>query len=254
MRLIINADDFGASEGINNNILKLHKLGVVSSTTIIANGSCFKSAVDISKDNPNLGIGIHLCLDGPFNIGKDYNTILDKNTNQFYNSNQIIKKLREFKVEESEIYKEYSLQIEKVLDHQIKISHLDTHHHLHVLPLTLKSMIKAAKKYNIHYIRSEKMYFRDNQSISNYLLRYAHQIFLKIRIKAIDGIFEPGITKHSNYEDCYLRLSKLVMLNDKTIEIVLHLNDTNPEISFFTSERVLSLLSKNNIINYHDLH
>lgn len=253
MKLIINADDFGASEGINNNILKLHKLGVVSSTTIIANGSSFKSAVDIAKDNPNLGIGIHLCLDGPFNIGKDYKTILDKSTNQFYNSTQIIKKLREFRVEESEIYKEYSLQIEKVLDHKIKISHLDTHHHLHVLPLALESIIKAAKKYKIRHIRSEKIYFRNNQSNMNYLLRYAHQIYLKIRIKAVDGIFEPGITKLSNYDDCYLRLSKLVMLNDKTIEIVLHLNDSNPEISFFTSERVLSLLSNQDIINYHDL-
>ncbi|NJK85379.1 MAG: ChbG/HpnK family deacetylase [Bacteroidales bacterium] len=78
MNIIINADDFGLSEKVNLSILNLHKIGVVTSTTLMSKGEQFNMAVKMVKDNPQLGVGVHLCLDGPFNVGKDYMTLLDK--------------------------------------------------------------------------------------------------------------------------------------------------------------------------------
>ncbi|MCX6262208.1 MAG: ChbG/HpnK family deacetylase [Bacteroidia bacterium] len=254
MSIIINADDFGVSEYGDNTIIMLHKLGVVSSTTIIANGDNFSRAVNISKENPRLGIGVHLCLDGPFNIGKDYYTIMDSNTNQFYNLYQIIKKLKRFSADESEIFREYCLQIEKVLDQKINISHLDSHHHLHMYLPSLRSMIKAANKFNIHYIRSQKVILRDNQSFYNYLYRCAHQLFIKSRIKTVDGLYEPSINKDANHEKEYNRLLKLLRIKNAIIEIMLHpIDKSTPETIFFTSQKILNLLLNQNIINYHDL-
>lgn len=254
MSIIINADDFAASESINNAILMLHKQGIVSSTTIIANGKSFEHAIEISKDNKNLSFGVHLCLDGSFNIGKNYNTILDKNTNQFYNLNTILQKLKRFSVDESEIYREYCLQIEKVLDHKIHVSHLDHHHHLHLYLPALNSMIKAAKKYKICYIRPQKMFLHKHKNYFNYLYRNTHQLYLKRRLNTIDGLFTPGIIDNSHFEEHYKRLTELLKIKNRVIEIMLHPGDKNdPETMFFSSKIVLNLLANQNLISYHDL-
>ena len=254
MNLIINADDFGISERANSTTLYLHKLGIVTSTTIISASEYFDQAVLISKDNQALGIGVHLCLDGPFKIGKGYLTLTDKITGDFYNNYQIIRKLKLFSIDESEIFREYCYQVEKVLDHSIRISHLDSHHHLHMYLPSLRSMIKVAKKYKIPYIRTQKVLLRENQSVINYLYRNIHQILLKSRVKAADGLFEPSINDISSFEKEYIRFSKLMTLKNGIIEIMLHPRGINdPETSFITSERMRSLLKNHNLINYNDI-
>jgi chitin disaccharide deacetylase len=254
MKLIINADDFGQSDDINNTILWLHKNGIVSSATIIAKGLCFKKAVDISKDNPNLGIGVHLCLDGPFNIGTDYDTILDADKSQFLNKTKIITKLRTFAVDESEIYKEYCLLIGKVLDHGIKISHLDHHHHLHLYPSTLRMMIKAAKKFKISFIRSQKIVVSQNINLPNHLYRNIHQFYLKKHLNTTDGYFIPGLNSSSNKETSYNRLLKLISQKRGIVEIVLHpVSAHDPETAFFMENSVADLLKKQVIMNFNNL-
>jgi predicted glycoside hydrolase/deacetylase ChbG (UPF0249 family) len=251
MKIVINADDFAASENINNTILMLHRRGIVTSATIIAAGKNFNHAVEISRNFPKLDIGVHLCLDSHFNIGKNYDTILDKNTNQFYDIDKILKKLKMFSINRSEIYKEYCLQIEKVLDNGIQVSHLDHHHHLH---LFLPVLIKAAKKYKISYIRPPKMLLYKHNSCFNYVYRNAIQSYLKYKLNTIDGLFDPAITGKSNYEDHYERLSELLRRKDKTIEIILHPIDKNdPETMFYSSKKVLDLLTNQKLISYHDL-
>lgn len=254
MRLIINADDFGKSEDINNTILWLHKNGIVSSTTIMANSECFNMAVDISRDNPKLGIGVHLCLDGPYNIGRNYNTILNTNTYQFYDNNQIVKKIKTFSIDEFELYKEYCLQIEKVLDFGIKVSHLDHHHHLHLYPSILRMMIKAAKRYKISYIRSQRIITNKHINWLNHFYRNMHQLYLKRHLNTIDGYFESGFNYDSDEDNQYKRLLKLMRSNRDVIEIVLHpLNKNDPETIFYTSNRVVNFLKSQVIINYNGL-
>ena len=61
-RLIVNADDFGMTEGVNRAILEAHLRGLVTSTTLLANGAAFASAAEIAGDTPALGVGVHLNL------------------------------------------------------------------------------------------------------------------------------------------------------------------------------------------------
>src|SRR5215813_556275 len=63
-RLIINADDFGFTRGVNNGIVQAHKQGIVTSTTIMANGQAFNEAVELARENPGLGVGCHLYIVG----------------------------------------------------------------------------------------------------------------------------------------------------------------------------------------------
>jgi predicted glycoside hydrolase/deacetylase ChbG (UPF0249 family) len=50
--LIFNADDFGASTGVNRGILECHTRGVVSSTSLMVTGRAVREAVSISRDHP----------------------------------------------------------------------------------------------------------------------------------------------------------------------------------------------------------
>ena len=61
-RLIINADDFGLTAGINSAILKAHFEGIVTSATLMANGSAFDQAVSLTASAPSLSIGCHVML------------------------------------------------------------------------------------------------------------------------------------------------------------------------------------------------
>jgi chitin disaccharide deacetylase len=254
MKLIINADDFGKSDNVNNSILFLHKKGIVSSTTIIANGKCFDEAVDISRSNPNLGVGVHLCLDGPYNISKKHKTILDADTLQFYSNSQIIRKIKMFSIDESEVFSEYCLQIEKVLHNGIKISHLDHHHHLHLYFPILGTMIKVAKRYRIPFIRSQRIILNPQNNILKYSYRSLHQFYLKRKINTIDGYFQPGVYENYSFEIQYMRLQELLRLNRNIVEIILHPSGGNdPETSFFISDEVHNLLTRQTILNYFSL-
>ena len=63
-RLIINADDFGIHEAVNEGIYSAYGQGVLTSTSLLAQGPAFDDAVRMSKECDRLGIGIHLCLVG----------------------------------------------------------------------------------------------------------------------------------------------------------------------------------------------
>lgn len=57
--LIVNADDLGASAGINRGILECHVNGVVTSASLMVTGRAVREAASISRDHPALGVGLH---------------------------------------------------------------------------------------------------------------------------------------------------------------------------------------------------
>jgi len=61
-RLIINADDFGLTAGVNRAILEAHEHGVVTSATLMANGQAFEDAIALAQSRPGLGVGCHVVL------------------------------------------------------------------------------------------------------------------------------------------------------------------------------------------------
>ncbi len=255
MRLIINADDFGISEVVNSSVLRLHEKGIVSSATIIAKGDFFKEAIDIANNNPNLGIGVHLCLDGNLNIGMDYNTIIQPGSKQFYSYEDILKRRFRFSFDPDEIFREYCLQIELVMDSGIKISHLDHHHHLHLYWPILRQVIKVARKYGIRYIRSQKMLLHKRYNLFNDVYRIIHQIYLKKMLNTQDGCFDPEISVKNGDEFFYRRLERLLTAKNTIPEIIIHPRESDdPETRVFSDDKIADLLKNHEIINYHDLN
>src|SRR5271154_5842107 len=84
-RLIINADDFGLTPGINRAVAELHQAHVLTSATLMATGPAFDDAVAIARANPTLGVGCHIVLtDGvPVLPPKDIPTLIGPDRKTF---------------------------------------------------------------------------------------------------------------------------------------------------------------------------
>lgn len=249
MKLIVNADDFGVSETVTEKIVFCHQNGIVSSTTLLAGGGYFEGAVQLAKENPKLGVGVHLALDGPLNVGKKSSALLNPKTGTFYEDLEVIKKIRAGAFPLNELISEYSQQIEKVRNQGITITHLDHHHHFHLYFPVLKAMIHVANHYKIPFIRSQKLIFASHQSLLKKIYRAYHQYYLAKNYATIAGY---SSLIGCNPEEMHAKLENILSLNRKTVELVVHPLETNGEIDFLTHPKVVEK-SKNHLINFADL-
>ncbi|AYW47279.1 chitooligosaccharide deacetylase [Tetragenococcus osmophilus] len=142
--LIINADDFGYSEGINLGITAAHKKGILTSTTMLANMPGFEHGVKIAKNNINLGIGVHLTLTCGSPLLEDVPSIT--NNNKFY---PLSFYESDFYIDTDDVYREWQAQIEKILLAGIKPTHLDSHHHVNRLEPIREVFIRLAEEYDL---------------------------------------------------------------------------------------------------------
>jgi len=145
IKLIVNADDYGYSRGINYGIIDAHKNGIVNSATMMMNMPGVNHAVELAKENPSLQVGIHLVL----TCGKP----LLNDVPSLVNENGYFKSRREFfehrKISLDELEREWTAQIEKFLATGLIPTHFDSHHHVHTVPEFLSVVQNLAKKYNL---------------------------------------------------------------------------------------------------------
>ena len=161
-RLIINADDFGLTPGVNRAILEAHQHGIVSSATLMANGQAFTEAVGVARSAPRLGVGCHVVL-------VDGSPVLDKTQVQSLlqpgaattGDPQFREGISKFgglallgRLAADEIEAEATAQIRKLQSSGIKVTHLDSHKHTHLFPQVLRPLLQAAKNCGIRAIRN----------------------------------------------------------------------------------------------------
>ena len=84
-RLIVNADDFGLTAGVNRAIVELHRAGVLTSTTLMARAAATEEAIELARATPSLGVGCHVVLvDGePVLPPREIPTLVDRKTGRF---------------------------------------------------------------------------------------------------------------------------------------------------------------------------
>lgn len=147
MKLIINADDFGLSHGQNYGIIDCFINGVVASTTLLSTGAAFNHACSLAKKHPTLDIGVHLSLDlgTPLSDCHMIPTLLDS-TNQF---NRYNLEANHIDVNPEEVYTEWRAQIEKVIAMGLTPSHIDSHHHIHMMINVFPIYLRLAKEFQL---------------------------------------------------------------------------------------------------------
>ena len=153
-RLIVNADDFGLTSGVNRAIVEASRNGVVTSATLMANSQAFQDAVDLAKVEPQLKVGCHIVLIDGEPLCGGLNS-LTKGASKFRSSIKdfAIAAVRK-RIAPDEIQREAEAQIRKTQSAGIAVTHVDTHKHTHLFPHVLRPVLKAAKACGVGAVRN----------------------------------------------------------------------------------------------------
>lgn len=157
-RLIINADDFGLTAGVNRAILEAHEHGVVTSTTLMANSLAFEEAVQLAQSRFSLSTGCHVVLlDGKplIDPGRLPSLVDGKDGNSFRDgvSGFVLRTLCG-RIDPDQVEAETTAQIRKLQFHGIDVSHVDSHKHTHMFPPALQGILRAARTCGVTAIRN----------------------------------------------------------------------------------------------------
>src|SRR5438552_11139031 len=153
--LIVNADDLGWTEGVNRGIAEAHRNGIVTSTSLLANGVAFASGVELARSTPGLGVGVHLNLsDGEPTAPRELVATLLNDEGEFAGGPEaLLLRIAKRDVTVREAEQEWEAQIEKVKEAGIQPTHLDGHKHVHMLPGLFEVALRLAKRHGIGAIR-----------------------------------------------------------------------------------------------------
>lgn len=155
-RLIINADDFGLTPGVNRAILEGHSRGVITSATLMACSAAFDEAVALARAAPSLHVGCHVVLTDGMPLSPAAKTLLDpRHAGEFYRGYPaFVRVALRGGFSADEIEAEASAQFRKLQSAGLRLTHFDTHKHSHMFPSVLLPLLRAAKACGIPAVRN----------------------------------------------------------------------------------------------------
>ncbi|MGE0101881.1 MAG: carbohydrate deacetylase [Blastocatellales bacterium] len=159
--LIVNADDFGLTPGVNRAIIEGHRRGIITSATLMVNMPAFDEAVELAKSTPSLGVGLHFNITqgSPVSPVERVRSIIDRSGNFPGTTTALLIRNLAGRLERSEIENELRAQIERMLSAGIRPTHIDTHKHSHAIPIVLDAIIDVAREYGIPAVRKLRQPF-----------------------------------------------------------------------------------------------
>ena len=133
-KLIVNADDFGISHAVNKAVLNCFLCGSLDSATLMVNMPCVEEAVEMSLKN-QLSVGLHfnLTLGRPVSDVYKVNSLVDT-SGSFYSRRDFVKRYFLNKISHDDIKLEFIAQANRFMSFGLKLDHIDSHQHIHVLP------------------------------------------------------------------------------------------------------------------------
>jgi len=178
-RLIVNADDLGYTSGVNRAIFEAHATGIVTSTTLMANGAAFAGACAGLASVPRLGAGCHIVLtDGvPLSNPTGIASLIEPGRADFRTSiAQVAGRALFGRMDPRHIELEAGAQIRRLQTAGISLTHIDTHKHTHIFPTVLRPILKAARECGIRAVRNP---FSGWRALPSQLLLKQPQIWLR---------------------------------------------------------------------------
>jgi predicted glycoside hydrolase/deacetylase ChbG (UPF0249 family) len=142
-RLVVNADDFGFTPDVNRGILAAHRDGILTASTLMANGEAFDDAVRLARETPTLDVGCHLVLISGRSAMPPHAPLPDS----------VPALLLALATGRIRAYDELAAQVRKILAAGLKPTHLDTHKHTHLAPPVLDAVARIAEEFEIRWVR-----------------------------------------------------------------------------------------------------
>ncbi len=181
-RIIINCDDLGISKETNEVIFEVLKNKKASSASILANSKNFNHASSIiNKKFKKYKFGVHLNLTEGKALHNSKNNFLSNSKGYFFHKPEyfffLTKKRKE--LIKKDIYYEFKSQILKLKKHRIKISHFDTHQHIHQSKFIYDILILLGKEFKINKIRNVNEKFILSTFFDNFYYKFFNLNYLK---------------------------------------------------------------------------
>jgi len=252
MKLIVNADDFGLSKGVNLGIIEAFKNGIVTSTTLMMNMPEIQHAISLLNKNPKLGMGIHLVATAGKPICSFVPSLI-KESGEFHSMQELAKYAT---VED--IKKEFTCQIEKFLSLGIMPTHIDSHHHIHMEEQIIDIVFDLAKKYDLP-IRSGDKNILKHKNIS----KRQYNKGLRTTKYFSDGFYGQGLTSNKLIEilcnaeqyDTVEIMSHPAYVDQTLLNVSSYALPRCKELEILTDSKVLSYVKQHNVelINFVDI-
>ena len=251
MRVIVNADDFGLNACVNDRILDLMSRRRITSATLIANSPAVEEAVQRIPRGVNCSIGVHLNLTEfqPLTPPKEMGILgscLDEKGcfagEDFLRSAKLTSQLKQ------EIFKELCLQVEKIRSLGIKISHFDSHNHVHTIPALFPVLKRLQKHFGIRKVRTTWNVF-SSPSPSALVLKKRVWNF------ALSHYYETTTTCGFTSFATFFDLARFRVLNQDSVELMVHPghHQFEKETQLLNTDWDKEILFPIQLISYNDL-
>ena len=154
-QLIVNADDFGLTKRVSEAIVEAHRHGIVTSTTLMANGAAFEAATALSRQMPRLGIGVHLNLSEgiPVSPAPSIPSLLDARGRLHLTPSRLWKAIAMRRVSLADVETELRAQIAKIRRAGIRPTHFDGYKHVHIVPGVSDIAVRLAQEFSVSSVR-----------------------------------------------------------------------------------------------------
>jgi predicted glycoside hydrolase/deacetylase ChbG (UPF0249 family) len=154
--LVVNADDYGLTEGVSKAILHAHREGIVTSTSVLALAPGFASPVRWLADAPGLGTGAHLAAvgeDPPLLSAREVPTLVDRRGRLWSSWRVFLPLAAAGRIDPDDLRREFGAQIEAVAGAGVDIDHLDTHQNLHLWPMVADVVLELGEAHHVRTVR-----------------------------------------------------------------------------------------------------
>jgi chitin disaccharide deacetylase len=254
-KMIINADDYGLDLKKTDETLLLIKNGLVTSVSIMANGQYTLYAARKIKNEQNVSIGVHLCLTEGAPLLKNQwsnQKLLNNNDDFIFNrpNNFLLR-------HQLLLFRELSAQIDYIKSFDIKISHLDSHHHIHTKPGLLLVLVLLSRKYKITKIRNSRNIeaLIENSKVSKLkILKKRLWVFILKRL------FKVTLTDYFGNMNDLTRINqrKIGLNKPKVLELAIHPGHDKSvvfqkEVEFLRSHKFNKISSSFSLVSYEDI-
>jgi predicted glycoside hydrolase/deacetylase ChbG (UPF0249 family) len=251
MLIILNADDLGTSQDINDEIFALMRAGLVTSASIIANAPSFEHAAAQVRRFLNCSFGVHLNLTVFPPISSSWNLapILDEN-------GQLSAKLFQSSITpdlRNALLSELTQQIQRVLDAGIPVSHFDSHQHIHTIPALFPVLKSLQRTFGVKKVRSTISLLPSGQHMKP--VRSVKKELFRLALRHVYATKSPeGL---GDFRDFHAALRCGCLPRFRCLELMVHPGTNNPqyneEVNLLRSDWRRFLPPEVELGNYHSI-
>ena len=269
-RLIVNADDFGRSHSLNQAVVRAHREGILTSASLMVNGAAANEAVELARQNPGLGVGLHVslvCGTSALPPGA-IPGLVDAGGN--FSSHSVASGIRYFFRPElrPQLEREIQAQFERFRGTGLPLDHVNGHLHFHLHPVVFGILMRRAGDWGITHFRLTSDSLRLNLRLASgrFVYRASHALIFGLLaprarsvlrrrgIKHTDAVF--GLLQNARVDVEYVaRLIPRLPPGDSELYSHPSLDEFRNEFEALINPRIRSLIQQHNVrlIRYQDL-